>query len=151
MSGRIRLAVATAVLGATASFGLASAHGSADPGFTVIGHQTDVAATGVSANAPPPPGATFVLREDLVQYPRIVGWDQVACTVGFRNWLICTATLTMSQGTLSGTGAVPSNASPGTTFDFPITGGTGLWDQVRGSVHATVADNGNTVYNVDID
>jgi hypothetical protein len=55
------------------------------------------------------------------------------CTVQVGHWLLCQAGAFLGdQGEISVSGVISSNAQ---SIDIPITGGTGVFDNVRGTVH----------------
>jgi hypothetical protein len=83
------------------------------------------------------PGDVILAKEawwDESQTTR-VGTSWFECTLDFRTMAICTAAGRIDgRGWLTGTGAVDLTAE---RFTFPITGGTGDFQNVTGEVHET--------------
>jgi len=64
-----------------------------------------------------------------------IGTNRVLCTVYLRQWAWCSATITIDgRGAIVVDGAVPLTEST-TTIDLAVTGGTGEFANVRGTVH----------------
>jgi hypothetical protein len=67
-----------------------------------------------------------------------VGTNWLECTHDFRTVAICTAVSRIDgRGSLTGTGAVDITAR---RITFPVTGGTGDFQNVTGEVHATLGE-----------
>jgi hypothetical protein len=121
-------------------------------GPTLAGAQTDGQETLVVVSTPlrvefidrgragESPGDVIVAKEawwDESQTTR-VGTSWFECTVDFRTVAICTAAARIDgRGWLTGSGAVDLTAQ---RFTFPITGGTGDFQNVTGEVHEVDLD-----------
>jgi hypothetical protein len=101
---------------------------------TLRAEQIDLGASGES------PGDLAVFKEALwneAQTAR-VGTDWVECTADFGTAAVCTVGSRITgRGMLTGTGVVDFQAQ---SFVFPITGGTGDFQNVTGEVHVTFQD-----------
>jgi hypothetical protein len=90
------------------------------------------------------PGDVILFQEalwDESQTTRL-GTSWVECTLDFRTVAICTAAVKIDgRGWLTGTGAVELTVD---RFTFPVTGGTGDFQNVTGEVHATSIDQETT-------
>ncbi len=65
----------------------------------------------------------------------VVGKSNIACTMHIGSWAICTGTFNITgRGEIVGQGLVPFGQG-GSSFDVPVTGGTGEFANVRGEVH----------------
>ena len=63
-----------------------------------------------------------------------MGKTRTECTIQIGSWAICTGTVDITgRGQIVGEGMVP--LADVETFDFPITGGTGEFNNVRGEMH----------------
>jgi hypothetical protein len=64
-----------------------------------------------------------------------IGTNRVLCAAHLRAWFWCSATFTIDgRGAIVAEAAVPLTEST-TTIDLPITGGTGEFANVRGTIH----------------
>ncbi len=62
-----------------------------------------------------------------------MGADHGQCTQSFQNWTICEVALSISgRGEITTVGAFDQRDQ---AADFPLIGGTGEFDNVRGSAH----------------
>ena len=88
------------------------------------------------------PGDSFLFVDKLFDETdqTQLGDDHGQCTLQPRGWTICSVALFISgRGQIIGQGAI--TFTPGTTsFDFPLTGGTGDFANVRGSAHVESLD-----------
>ena len=125
--------IAAVIVGTTSFVGGA---GSGGESFTVVAtavrfKDVDVGPAGES------PGDFFVEKDALwneAESERI-GLDYVKCTLDFGTSAICiVATRLFGRGQLTGTGVVDFT-SP--SFTFPVTGGTGDFQDVTGQVRVT--------------
>ncbi len=85
----------------------------------------------------PTPGDTFMFVEQLTDESddSVVGKSNIACTMHIGSWAICTGTFNITgRGEIVGQGLVPFGQG-GSSFDVPVTGGTGEFANVRGEVH----------------
>ena len=86
----------------------------------------------------PTPGDTFMFVEQLTDESddSVVGKSNISCTMHIGSWAICTGTFTINgRGEIVGQGLVPFGQDDVASFDVPVTGGTGEFDNVRGEVH----------------
>lgn len=81
-------------------------------------------------------GSTELIRQRLYN-PRIsksaIGRASIACTYLDRRERTCTGTYTLPKGSLVVTGAIGSRL----LYEIPIVGGTGIFDNARGSLTVT--------------
>ncbi len=131
------LASAIALLGSVAggiTIALASGDITAPETIVLSAHTTKEAAVDVGKKGFGP-GDQFLFQDALYDETgkTRMGSDQGHCTLAFRGWAICEVALFLTdRGEITGTGAVPATEE---AFDFPLTGGTGDFENVRGSAH----------------
>ena len=89
------------------------------------------------------PGDVSVFVDNLTDDSgALVGKSRIQCTIHIGPWAICTGTFNVNgRGEIVGQGLVPFSEDA-TTFDVPITGGTGEFDNVRGEVHIELVADG---------
>jgi hypothetical protein len=108
----------------------------------VSGTNIDQGKTGFST------GDYEVHADSLWQSGKQIGWDAGTCLTnrvgGHTADQICTFILHLSHGQIVATGVVRSTESGPGTFTIAITGGTGRYDDARGSLSVTATDS-NTV------
>ena len=74
----------------------------------------------------------------------VVGKARIQCTLHVGSWAICIGTFDITgRGQIVGEGMVPFSADT-TSFDVPVTGGTGDFSNVRGEVTVTPTDTGES-------
>lgn len=125
--------IAAFVVGTTSLIGGA---GSGGESFTVVSttlrsQEVDVGAAGES------PGDFFIEKAALWNEAETdrVGLDYVKCTLDFGTSAICVTALRLfGRGQLTGTGVVDFTSQ---SFAFPVTGGTGDFQDVTGQVRVT--------------
>ncbi|HEY6963130.1 MAG TPA: dirigent protein [Gaiellaceae bacterium] len=136
MTIRSALAAAAAAAGcATAVTAAVSASGATGPAQIRI---TDEA---VSRSVAPPPnggvaGTTEVIAQRLFNRHisnRAIGRSQIVCTYVDRRNRSCLSTYVLPKGSLVAAGAVSTRL----LYDLPVVGGTGLYDNARGTVTVT--------------
>jgi hypothetical protein len=91
-------------------------------------------------NPGPSPGDLAVAKNALWNEGETerIGTDWVQCTLNFKEVATCTVGADFfGRGNLTGTGAIDLAAE---SFTFPITGGTGDFQKVRGEVHVSIID-----------
>lgn len=91
-------------------------------------------------NPGPSPGDLAVAKNALWNEGETerIGTDWVQCTLNFGEVATCTVGADFfGRGSLTGTGAIDLAAE---SFTFPITGGTGDFQKVRGEVHVSIID-----------
>lgn len=83
------------------------------------------------------PGDEFMFLESMFDETDTnrIGTNRVLCTMYLRRWAWCSATFIIDgRGAIVAEAAVPFTEST-TTIDLPITGGTGEFANVRGTIH----------------
>ena len=82
------------------------------------------------------PGDVAMFVENLTdESGALVGKARIMCTIHINPWAICTGTFDINgRGEIVGEGMVEFSEDV-TTFDVPITGGTGEFANVRGEDH----------------
>lgn len=110
--------------------------------FTVVGtvikdRFVDVGKQGDS------PGDVLVFVEKLTdESDADMGKARIQCTAHIGPWAICIGTFNITgRGEIVGEGMVPFGPDV-TSFDVPVTGGTGDFSNVRGSVTVEPTDTG---------
>lgn len=83
-------------------------------------------------------GDAFAFTDDLRQHGELVGTDEGKCTVLPADAIECGATLTFAGGTVSASGPVAEGEDENAPSTIPITGGTGAYTGIKGTV--TVLD-----------
>ena len=90
-------------------------------------------------------GDRYMFRSDLTdEADQVVGHSNTECVVNFAKRDTCTVTYDLApRGTIVAIGDVPvSELGPGGTWTYAITGGTGEFENVRGSVAVEVGGDG---------
>jgi hypothetical protein len=94
------------------------------------------------------PGDIFLFRYAFFDEPPNeppVGTAWVKCTLHFGTVAVCTAAVRIfDRGAITGTGAIPDLRAQ--RFTFPVTGGTGDFQNVSGEVHARAIDERTIVF-----
>lgn len=110
--------------------------------FTLVGSSHRIYADDQGERGPSP-GDVLVFTQRLTdESDANVGKARGQCTVHAGRWEICTYAWTIAErGEIVAEGTYPPYAATDTPpFDFPVTGGTGDFSNVRGSVHVEVLD-----------
>ena len=89
------------------------------------------------------PGDLIVFVNRLTdETDTVVGKARIECTAHIGQWAICIGTFNITgRGEIVGEGMVPLGPDT-TSFDVPVTGGTGDFSNVRGEVTVTPTDTG---------
>jgi hypothetical protein len=143
----MRRVLKSATVAVTAIGALVAAGGVASAAPAPSGHQTlnlrahslTFAYNGPNPNKPTP-GYSFSFTEAL--YPTNshtrIGTDYVNCDIITTTRNLCTASWVLkNRGQISVAGSIPFNTKPGQRFTIPVTGGTGEFRDVRGTVTIT--------------
>lgn len=92
------------------------------------------------------PGDTIIEREEFRLGATVVGYDNLSCTATFNDNVLCTiVTVFPGRGTLDETVLIhttTANASGFDPVDTVVTGGTGIFANKRGTVHAVGVGEG---------
>jgi hypothetical protein len=127
--------------------------------LVVVEHQTNIEfvidgkASVTPPQAPPGPGSSIILRNNLLQGSTVIGYDNVICTVTFNNNVLCDAVLAINgKGDIHGTALIRGNpdGSSASVFDATIDGGTFAYRNARGDVHIITLPNGDTQLNINL-
>jgi hypothetical protein len=133
-----------------------SAHKGKDRVITLIGRLAEQSRFPVNPGGAPAQGDRTVVRSILFdQAGNEVGETAGTCTttrVADGGAEVCTVTYTLPGGQLSVQGMVFGHLVPGPppSFDNGITGGTGVYDRARGSVHADTIAPGTRRFTIDL-
>src|SRR5205807_6078981 len=135
--------------------GTVAAPGATDPGFKALEHNSHIALIHngqvvTNPQAAPVPGDDFMISSDLIQYPHVVGYDEIRCHVQFNNNLLCIGTYKFNAGQISAQALLDSDTPP-PAFDVAIVGGTGAWDTARGVITLAGLDDTDSLLTFDID
>lgn len=110
--------------------------------FTLVGTtiKDRFADVGKQGNSP---GDVLVFVNRLTdETDAVVGKARIQCTLHVGEWAICIGAFDISgRGEIVGEGMVPFSPDI-TSFDVPVTGGTGDFSNVRGEVNVTPNDTG---------
>ncbi len=135
-----------------------SAHATGgDRVITLIGRLAEQTRFPVNPGGPPARGDRTVFRSDLFdQYGNQVGDTGGTCVttrVDNGGAEECVVNYNLPGGQLTVQGMVFGSLNPGPppSFDNAITGGTGVFDRARGSVHADTIGTGTRRFTIDLD
>jgi hypothetical protein len=135
MTIRTLLAAALAVTAGATAVGVLGARGATGPSQIRI---TDLEAS--RSVSPPANGAVAGTIEVVTQRlynlhisRRPIGRSQIVCTYVDRQNRTCVSTYVLPRGTLVAAGAVRTRL----LYELPVVGGTGLFDNARGSLTVT--------------
>lgn len=88
------------------------------------------------------PGDRYIFRSELSDGTGVVGHLYVDCSVQFAKLDSCTQTYDLSRGMIVAQGLVPvDQLKVGGSWVFAVVGGTGEFDNVRGSVSVEIVDD----------
>jgi hypothetical protein len=89
-------------------------------------------------------GDRYMFRSQLTDADAVVGHSNTECVVDFAKRDTCSVTYELApRGTIVAQGQVPvSQLGPGGTWSYAILGGTGEFENVRGSVTVDVVGEG---------
>jgi hypothetical protein len=92
----------------------------------------------------PTPGDELVLRSGLFDEAGAkLGTGYVNCRANFERFAMCSTAFFLSgRGEVVAGGAINFGDEPPQPFDVPVTGGTGEFENVRGSIHAEAVGPG---------
>jgi len=95
------------------------------------------------------PGDRYIYRSELTDDTGVVGHMYVDCSVQFGKHDSCSQIYDLpARGTITSEGLIPvAQVTVGGTWIFSVTGGTGEFENVHGSVTVTIVDN-NTEHRV---
>jgi hypothetical protein len=115
--------------------------------FTLVGSSRGFALVQASGGRPAATDPGDVLIYDLLLNDTggaDVGKARAQCTIHIHRWEICTYTWSIAErGEIVAEGAMPPYAYLDTPpLDLAVTGGTGEFTNVRGTVHIEVLDGG---------
>lgn len=120
---------------------------------TIVVTETTLKEKFVDVGRPgPSPGDSFFDLDSLTDETdgTRVGTLRGQCTIHFGGWALCRgAFLIGDRGEIFAEGAVRFTEET-TTFDVPITGGTGDFDNVRGSIHAEFTSETEATLTLDL-
>jgi hypothetical protein len=128
-------ALIAAAVGAVAATGLTAVGGTATTGPGTI-RITDVQTSfHVASIGPGRPGDTEIIRQRLYKPPltRTIGRGDLLCTYVDRSGRQCIGTYSLPRGKITVSGAISSRL----LFEVAVTGGTGLYDNARGTLTVT--------------
>jgi hypothetical protein len=152
----LTLVVALSVILVAAGFASAiAASGIVVEETLVLGEHTIKGKTIDLAGAPDDfkPGDRYIFRSELSQAGDVVGYLYVDCSVHFAHRDSCSQIYDIAtRGSVVAEGLVPaSQLHLGGTWTLAITGGTGDFENVRGSVEVVIVnDSGDSEHTLDL-
>lgn len=114
---------------------------------TVESSFTAVPVSGQSS-ATPQPGDYVVITDNFMDGNKVVGHDNVHCTLITTKSSLCNIGVQLPKGELTLQGIGPAGGTG--SFSVAITGGTGSYDHARGTVHfrSTGSKTGMEVFHI---